>query len=97
MTVWASSVWPINGCTFGRDRNFYASQLFTNSNWTYGEVPDGEVVKILFNNPAAHTVLTGGALSFTGGVAVACPNPAQVFSGHAVESVKALGVIAGSA
>ena len=35
--------------------------------------------------------------NFRRGVAVACPNPAQVFSGHAVESVKALGVIAGSA
>jgi hypothetical protein len=36
------------------------------------------VVKILFNNPAAHTVLTGGALSFTGGVAVAPNNVVYV-------------------
>src|SRR6266545_104551 len=48
MTVWASDLWPINGCTFGRDGNFYASQLFTNPNWIYGEDPEGDVVKIPF-------------------------------------------------
>jgi hypothetical protein len=75
MTVWASDLWPINGCTFGRDGNFYASQLFTNPNWIYGEDPEGDVVKIPFNSAGTHTFLTGGALSFTGGVAVG-PNGA---------------------
>ena len=75
MTVWASDLWPINGCTFGRDGNFYASQLFTNPNWIYGEDPEGDVVKIPFNSPSTHTFLAGGALSFTGGVAVG-PNGA---------------------
>jgi len=75
ITVWASDLWPINGCTFGRDGNFYASQLFTNPNFINGEPPEGDVVKIPFNSPGTHTFLTGGALSFTGGVAVA-PNGA---------------------
>jgi hypothetical protein len=75
MTVWASELWPINGCTFGSDGNFYASQLFTNPNWIYGEDPEGDVVNIPFNSPGTHTFLTGGALSFTGGVAVG-PNGA---------------------
>src|SRR5882724_12674403 len=75
MTVWASDLWPINGCTFGRDGNFYASQLFTNPNWIYGEDPEGDVVKIPFASPGTHTFLAGGALSFTGGVAVG-PNGA---------------------
>jgi len=75
MTVWASDLWPINGCAFGRDGNFYASQLFTNPNFIYGEDPEGDVVQILFNSPATHTFLAGGALSFTGGVAVG-PNGA---------------------
>src|SRR6266536_2414984 len=75
MTVWASDLWPINGCTFGPDGNFYASQLFTNPNWIYGEDPEGDVVKIPFNSPGTHTFLAGGALSFTGGVAVG-PNGA---------------------
>jgi hypothetical protein len=71
MTEWASGVWPINGCTFGPDGNFYASQLFTNpGSFLNGEPPDGDVVKIPFNNPSTHTFLTGGALSFTSGVAV---------------------------
>jgi len=76
MTVWASDLWPINGCTFGPDGNFYASQLFTNPNWIYGEDPEGDVVKIPFNSPGTHTFLAGGALSFTGGVAVG-PNGAM--------------------
>jgi hypothetical protein len=75
MTVWASDLWPINGCTFGRDGNFYASQLFTNPNFINGEDPEGDVVKIPFNSPGTHTFLAGGALSFTGGVAVG-PNGA---------------------
>jgi len=75
MTEWASGLWPINGCNFGSDGNFYASQLFTNPNWIYGEDPEGDVVKIPFASPATHTFLTDGALSFTGGVAVG-PNGA---------------------
>ena len=69
MTVWASGLSPINGCTFGGDGNFYASQLFTHN---FGD-PQGDVVKIPFSSPTTHTSLTGGALSFAGGVAVA-PN-----------------------
>lgn len=69
MTLWASGLWPINGCTFGPDGNFYASQLFTNN----FDDPQGDVVRIPFTDPSTHTFLTGGALSFAGGVAVA-PN-----------------------
>ena len=76
MTVWASDLWPINGCTFGRDGNFYASQLFTNPDVINDfDNPEGDVVKILFNSPGNHTLLTGGVLSWTGGVAVG-PNGA---------------------
>jgi hypothetical protein len=83
MTVWASDLWPINGCTFGRDGNFYASQLFTNPNWIYGEEPEGDVVKIPFASPATHTFLTGGALSFTADVAVGPNNVVFVSDGTA--------------
>lgn len=72
---WATGLWPINGCSFGRDGNFYASQLFTNPNWIYGESPQGDLVKIPFTSPTTHTLLAGGTLSFTGGVAVG-PNDA---------------------
>jgi hypothetical protein len=83
MTVWASDLWPINGCTFGRDGNFYASQLFTNPDFINGEDPEGDVVKIPFNSPSTHTFLTGGALSFTADVAVGPNNVVFVADGTA--------------
>jgi len=71
MTVWASDLWPINGCTFGPDGNFYASQLFTNPDSILdGGDPEGDVVKLPFNDPGTHISLAGATLSFTGGVAV---------------------------
>jgi len=74
MTLWTTGLWPINGCTFGSDGTFYASQLFTNPNINDDfDHPMGDVVKIPFADPSSHTFLTGGGLSFTGGVAVA-PN-----------------------
>jgi hypothetical protein len=84
MTVWASGLWPINGCAFGPDGSFYASQLFTNPNILddFGN-PQGDVVKIPFDNPGTHTFLTGGALSFTGGVAVSANGDVHVADGTA--------------
>ena len=84
MTVWASELWPINGCTFGRDGNFYASQLFTNPDILNDfDNPEGDVVKISFNSPSTHTFLTGGALSFTADVAVGPNNVVFVSDGTA--------------
>jgi hypothetical protein len=88
MTVWADGLFPINGCTFGPDGNFYASELFTNptvvagppSEATIGAAfgaifsnPQGDVVEIPFDSPVTRTFLTGGTLNAAGGVAVA-PN-----------------------
>ena len=71
MTLWTTGLWPINGCTFSSDGTFYASQLFTNPNINDDfDHPMGDVVRIPFNDPSSHTFLTGGALSFAGGVAV---------------------------
>ena len=76
MTEWATGLWPINGCAFGRDGKFYASQMFTNPSKDEGAIfaePHGDVVKIPFHSPSTHTFLAGGSLGLTGGVAVA-PN-----------------------
>ena len=62
--VWASGLWPINGCAFGPDGSFYGSEFITNINFT-----GGDVVKIPFQHPEIHTPLTGNALTFPAGVA----------------------------
>ncbi len=64
-TPWATGLWPINGCTFGPDGSFYASELITSSDFS-----GGDVVKIPFATPDVHTSLTGNTLTFPAGVAV---------------------------
>jgi len=67
-TPWARGLWPINGCAFGPDGNFYVSNLLTHPNFT-----GGDVVKIPFNDPnnlAKRKSLTGGTMGNGGGVAV---------------------------
>lgn len=70
-TVWATGLFPINGCAFGPDGTFYASQLFTGFDATGPS--GGDVVKIAWHNGSsdAHMSLTGGNLPLPGGVAVA--------------------------
>lgn len=77
-TLWASDLWPINGCTFGPDGSFYASQLITNSNFG-----GGDVVKIPFATPNVHISLTNGALLFPAGVAVGPDGSIYVSNGTA--------------
>ena len=64
---WATGLWPINGCAFGPDGSFYASQLMT-----HPPLPanSGDVVKIPFATPNVHISLTGGTLAHPAGVAV---------------------------
>jgi glucose/arabinose dehydrogenase len=78
-TLWASGLGPINGCAFGPDGNFYASEYFTGPPFAHGDV-----VKIPFNDPAQHISLTGGALTFPGGVAVGEDGTVFVSNGSAV-------------
>ena len=62
---WASGLWPINGCAFGPDGSFYASELITSSDFS-----GGDVVKIPFATPNVHLSLTDNTLTFPAGVAV---------------------------
>jgi hypothetical protein len=73
MTEWATGLWPINGCAFGPNGSFYASQMWTNPSHDFNQIfadPRGDVVKIPWRSPSTHIFLTGGALSTTAGVAV---------------------------
>jgi hypothetical protein len=62
---WATALWPINGCAFGRDGSLYITELITASDFS-----GGDVVKIPFHNPAMHISLTNQTLPIPGGVAV---------------------------
>jgi len=76
----------MNGCTFGRDGNFYASQMFTNPTPDFEAVfsdPHGDVVKIPFKSPWKHHMLAGGSLGLTGGIAVASNGTVYVADGTA--------------
>ena len=77
-TPWATGLWPINGCAFGPDGSFYASELITSSSFS-----GGEVVKIPFDSPSVHTPLTGNALTFPAGVAVGPDGNIYVSNGTA--------------
>jgi hypothetical protein len=77
-TPWATGLWPINGCAFGVDGSFYASELITSTDFS-----GGDVVKIPFATPAVHTSLTDNALTFPAGVAVGPDGSVYVSNGTA--------------
>lgn len=77
-TPWATGLWPINGCAFGPDGNFYASEFITTQQFS-----GGDVVKIPFDTPDVHTSLTGGGLLFPAGVAVGADGSVFVSNGGA--------------
>lgn len=78
-TLWASNLGPINGCAFGPDGSFYASEYFTAPPFSHGDV-----VKISLADPSQHTSLTGGTLMFPGGVAVGADGSVFVSNNSAV-------------
>ena len=82
MTEWATGLWPINGCAFGPNGALYVSQLVTQADPTFSN-PHGDVVKIPWAHPSRHISLTGGTLSYTGGVAVGRDGSVYVSDGTA--------------
>jgi hypothetical protein len=77
-TRWATGLWPINGCAFGPDGTFYASELITSKKFS-----GGDVVKIPFATPDVHISLTNNALTFPAGVAVGADGSVFVSNGGA--------------
>jgi hypothetical protein len=77
-SVWAEGLGPINGCAFGPDGSFYASEFFTAPAFA-----NGDVVKIPFNTPYQHISMTGGKLLFPAGVTVGADGTVFVSNGSA--------------
>lgn len=65
-TPWATGLWPITGCASDRSA-IYVSEFVSGMGQ---QGPVGDVVRIPFSDPTQHAALTGGALSFPGGVAI---------------------------
>jgi glucose/arabinose dehydrogenase len=65
---WATNLWPVSGCAFGRDGNFYVAELSTTGGFAF---TGGDVLKISFEHPnTGRQSLTNQTLSVPGGVAV---------------------------
>ena len=77
-TLWADGLGPINGCAFGPDGSFYASEFFTSPAFA-----NGDVVKIPLDNPSKHISLTGGKMLFPAGIAVGPDGTVFVSNGSA--------------
>ena len=60
-SVWAEGLGPINGCAFGPDGSFYASEFFTAPAFA-----NGDVVKIPFNTPDQHISLDRRKIALSG-------------------------------
>jgi hypothetical protein len=67
--VWATGFNTITGCTFDRQGNFYAVEMF--SGFTSPTAPAGDVVQVPFAHPATgRTIIGAGQLHLPNGVAI---------------------------
>jgi hypothetical protein len=62
--VWASGLTTIYGCTFDREGNFWASEMFQPNK----AGPPGDLVRIPFENPASVQHIGGGSVVLPGGI-----------------------------
>jgi hypothetical protein len=63
-SLWATGYTTINGCTFDRHNNFWASELF----YPNAAGPPGDLAMAPFRHPSAITHVGGGALPLPGGI-----------------------------
>ncbi|GCD89321.1 ScyD/ScyE family protein [Nocardioides sp. LS1] len=65
-TVWATGLTTITGCTFDRQGNFWAAEMFAGG---VDATPPGDVVRIPFAHPTTQTHFGAGRLLLPGGIA----------------------------
>ncbi|GAB4003703.1 ScyD/ScyE family protein [Nocardioides ultimimeridianus] len=65
-TVWATGLTTITGCTFDRQGNFWATEMFAGG---LDATPPGDVVRIPFASPTTQTHVGAGQLPVPGGIA----------------------------
>jgi sugar lactone lactonase YvrE len=65
-TLWASGLTTITSCTFDRQGNFWATEMFAGG---LGATPPGDIVRIPFASPSTHDRFGAGRLAVPGGIA----------------------------
>lgn len=65
-TIWASGLTTLTACTFDRQGNFWATEMFAGG---LAATPPGDVVRIPFADPATHDRFGFGQLPVPGGIA----------------------------
>jgi hypothetical protein len=78
-TLWATGYTTINGCTFDRHGNFWASELF----YPNAAGPPGDLAMAPFDHPNAITHLGGGTVALPGGIAQGPDGAMYVSTGSA--------------
>ena len=65
-TLWATGLTTITSCTFDRQGNFWAAEMFAGG---LGATPPGDIVRIPFGHPTTQVHIGAGQLDLPGGIA----------------------------
>lgn len=83
-TVWATGLTTITACTFDRQGNFWAAEMFAGG---LGATPPGDIVRIPFAHPTTQDHFGSGRLPLPGGIAQGPDGAMYVTVGSAAPGV----------